>query len=231
MLGFGLLLASVAAASAATPPLRPYTATYDVYRNGAAAGRSVVTLRQDGNRWSLDSSTRGTHGLAALAAVNINEHSDFRVHDGRVETLGYRYEQKALMKSKQRSIDVEDDRIVSSDKHGRHEFPMQAGVLDHQSLSAAMAQDLASGKRGTLTYTVVDRDQMGEQRYQVGKQATSNVPAGAIPTIAVVRLRDAGNSRVTTSWLGIDNGFVPVRVVQAEPNGEVYEMKLVSLKR
>lgn len=221
----------MAAATAATPALHPYTATYDVYRNGANAGRAVVSLRQDGARWSLESNTRGTHGLAALAGLNINEHSDFRVRDGQIETLGYRFEQSALMKSKRRSIDVEGDRIVSNDKHGRHEFPMQNGVLDHQSLSVAMAQDLASGKRGTLSYTVVDRDEMNQQRYQVGKQATSKVPAGAIPTIAVVRMRDSGNNRVTTSWLGIDNGFVPVRVVQTEPNGEVYEMTLVSLRR
>lgn len=228
-LALGVLLASAASATS----LKPYTAVYEVSRNGAIAGRATVTLQQSGNQWSIDSITVGTNGLAALAAADIREHSDFRDNGGQLETMGYRYTQKTILKSNQRSISVDSaaGRIVSRDKKGEHEFPLQPGVLDHQSLTVAMAQDLASGKRGTLSYRVVDRDELGTERYRVGKQGITRVPAGALRTIEVVRLRDAGNGRVTASWLGLDNGFVPVRVVQTEPNGEVYEMQLVSLKR
>lgn len=225
----GLLLAGAASAIS----LHPYTAIYEVSRNGATAGRATVTLQQSGDHWSIDSITTGTNGLAALAAADIREHSDFRDNNGQLETLGYRYAQKTILKSSQRSIDVDTaaGRIVSRDKKGEHEFPLQPGVLDHQSLTVAMAQDLAAGKSGTLSYRVVDRDQLGTQRYRVGKQDITRVPAGALRTVNVVRMRDSANGRVTASWLGMDNGFVPVRVVQTEPNGEVYEMELVSLKR
>jgi hypothetical protein len=218
---------------AASAALRPYTATYEVSRNGAVAGRATVTLQQSGDHWSIESITTGTNGLAALAAADIREHSDFRDNGGQLETLGYRYAQKTILKSSERSISVDsaDGRIVSRDKHGEHEFPLQPGVLDHQSLTVAMAQDLAAGKSGTLSYSVVDKDQLSTQRYRVGKQETTRVPAGTLRTINVVRMRDSANGRVTASWLGMDNGFVPVRVVQTEPNGEVYEMQLVSLKR
>ena len=224
-------LAFLFSGAVAAAPLHSYTATYDVSRNGGTAGRATVTLKQSGDHWSLDSVTTGTNGMAALAALEINEHSDFRDNAGQLETLGYRYTQKTILKSKERSIAIDGDRIVSTDKKGTHTFPMHPGVLDHQSLTAAMAQDLAAGKRGTLSYSVVDKDELGTQRYQVGKQDTTRVPAGALRTINVVRLRDTPNGRVTASWLGMDNGFVPVRVVQTEPNGEVYEMRLVSLKR
>lgn len=235
----GLLLAGAAstsfasAGSTSATSLRPYTAIYEVSRNGDVAARATVTLQQSGDHWSLDSITTGTHGLAALAAADIREHSDFRDNGGQLETLGYRYVQKTILKSKERSISVDSaaGRIVSRDNKGEHEFPMQPGVLDHQSLSVAMAQDLAAGKRGTLSYSVVDKDALGIQRYRVGKQDTTRVPAGALRTINVVRMRESANGRVTASWLGLDNGFVPVRVVQTEPNGEVYEMRLVSLKR
>ena len=225
----GVLLAGTALAAS----LRPYTAVYEVSRNGAVAARATITLQQSGDHWSLDSVTTGTHGLAALAAADIREHSDFRDNAGQLETLGYRYTQKTILKSKQRSIrvDAAAGRIVSTDKQGEHEFPLRPGVLDHQSLSVAMAQDLAAGKRGMLNYSVVDKDQLDTQRYRVGKQDITRVPAGALRTINVVRMRESANGRVTTSWLGLDNGFVPVRVVQTEPNGEVYEMQLVSLKR
>ena len=230
----GLLLGGAAAAgSISAAALRPYTAIYEVSRNGDVAARATVTLQQSGDHWSLDSITTGTHGLAALAAADIREHSDFRDNGGQLETLGYRYTQKTILKSKERSIHVDAaaGRIVSTDKKGEHEFPIQPGVLDHQSLTVAMAQDLAAGKRGTLSYSVVDKDALGTQRYRVGKQDITRVPAGALRTINVVRMRESPNGRITASWLGLDNGFVPVRVVQTEPNGEVYEMRLVSLKR
>jgi hypothetical protein len=229
LLACGLLLAGAALAV----PLHPYTAIYDVSRNGSVAGRATVTMQPSGDHWSIDSVTTGTHGLAALAAADIREHSEFRDSGGQLETLGYRYSQKTILKSTERSIRVDNaaGRIFSSDKKGEHEFPLQPGVLDHQSLSVAMAQDLASGKRGTLSYSVVDKDQLGIQHYRVGKQGTTRVPAGTLRTVNVVRMRESANGRVTASWLGLDNGFVPVRVVQTEPNGEVYEMELVSLKR
>ena len=228
-----IALGLVLAGSASATSLQPYTATYQVSRNGAVAGRATVTLQQSGDHWSIDSITIGTNGLAALAAADIREHSDFRDDGGQLETMGYRYTQKTILKSSERSISVDSaaGRIVSRDKHGEHAFALQPGVLDHQSLTIAMAEDLAAGKSGTLSYSVVDKDQLSTQRYRIGKQETTRVPAGALRTINVVRMRDSANGRVTASWLGMDNGFVPVRVVQTEPNGEVYEMQLVSLKR
>jgi len=78
---------------------------------------------------------------------------------------------------------------------------------------------------------VAGKDHVSVERYQVGKEQTLNVPAGPQHTITVTRLRDTNGGRVTASWFGVDNGFVPVQIVQTEPSGEVLEMKLLSLKR
>jgi hypothetical protein len=230
---FVLPVALLLVATASAAGLQPYSATYEVARNGGALGSATVTLRQTPNGWSYDSQTRGTSGLAALAAADVNEHSEVRANGGVLETRSYRYKMSTLLKSRERSIEVDaaSGQIVTHDKKGEQQFPMQPGVLDRQSVTLAIAQDLAMGKRGTLNYNVADSDRVGAQRYQVGKEETVHVPAGALRTITVARLRDSGGGRTTVSWFGLDNGFVPVKIVQTEPSGEVLEMALVSLRK
>ncbi|MEO8742934.1 MAG: DUF3108 domain-containing protein, partial [Lysobacteraceae bacterium] len=172
-------------------------------------------------------------GVAALAAASVSEHSDVRDDHGMLETQRYRYRMSSLLKTRERSIEVNaaSGNIIGIDKGRAQEFPMQPGVLDRQAVTLAIAQDLASGKRGTLTYNIADSKHVDAQRYQVGKEETVRVPAGAIRTINVTRLRDGDSGRTTVSWFGLDNGFVPVRIVQTEPNGDVEEMRLVSLRK
>ena len=228
-----LLAIALPFAAASAAGLQPYTATYDVARNGDTIGTATATLRHTADGWSYDTQTRGTHGLAALAAADVNEHSDVRDDRGMLETQRYRYRMSTVFKSHERSIDVDagSSSIVGVDKGREREFPMQPGVLDRQSVTLAIAQDLANGKRGTLTYEIADSKHVAAQRFQVGKESVARVPAGAIRTISVARVRDGGSGRTTVSWFGLDNGFVPVRIVQTEPNGDVEEMRMVSLQK
>ncbi len=228
-----LAVALLLSAASFAGGLQPYSATYEVARNGGALGSATVTLRQIPGGWDFDSTTHGTSGMARLAAADVNEHSTVHASNGVLETRGYRYRLSTLFKTRERSIDVDaaSGRIFTHDKKGDQQFPMQPGVLDRQSVTLAIAQDLATGKRGTLDYNVADSDHVGAQRYQVGKEETLRVPAGTIRTITVARVRDSSGGRTTVSWFGLDNGFVPVRIVQTEPSGEVLEMSLVSLRR
>jgi len=213
--------------------LKPYTATYEVARNGDTIGRATISLKRTPGGWDYESVTHGTSGLAAFAAADIDEHSEISANAGVLELRSYRYRLSTIVKSSQRSIEVDPTgkRVISRDKKHDTEYPMQPGALDQQSVTVAIAQDLANGKHGTLTYSVAGRNEVSIQRYQVGKEQTLHVPAGPQRTVAVTRLRDSAGGRVTASWFGLDNGFVPVRIVQTEPNGEVFEMQLESLKK
>jgi hypothetical protein len=213
--------------------LQPFVATYEVIRNGDTLGNATVTLKQTPGGWDYESVTHGTSGLAALAAADIDEHSQVAVNAGVLETRNYHYRLKTFLKSSERDIAVDPatNRIVISDKKHTQSFPMQPGLLDQHSVTLAIAQDLANGKHGTLTYNVAGKDHVSAQRYETGKEQVLSIPTGPQRTITVSRLRDKEGGRVTASWFGLDNGFVPVKIVQTEPNGEVLEMKLLSLKR
>lgn len=228
------LLALSASTHAFAASLTPYTAEYEVLRNGERLGHGRVSLRLvEGDRWELLSSTRGTEGLAGLAGAEIVERSTLQVFDGRLETIDYQFRQDIAWKSRERSVrfDSGGGKIVSRDRDREYPFRFERGVLDRQAVVLALAQDLAAGKRGELSYTVVDRDEFGPQRYRVRAEERVQTPAGKLRALRVERVRREARGRTTTSWLGIEQGYLPVRVLQREPDGDSFEMRLISLQR
>lgn len=223
-----------AAQPAATVELRPFRAEYEVLQNGEALGHGTITLRDGGHgRWEYLSHTRGTEGLAGLAGAEIIERSTLRRHADRLETLEYSFRQEIGWKERERSIEVDEAgrRIVSRDRDDEHVFTFEPGVLDRHAVVLALARDLAAGRRDKLRYTVVDRDELGPQHYRVVGAETITTAAGRLRTLKLERIRSGERARSTTSWHGIEQDFLPVRVLQREPDGDTFEMRLISLQR
>lgn len=227
-----LLFAMAFWASAAVAQPKAYTAEYEVLRNDRMLGRGTVTLAPRGETWLLTSVTRGTQGLAGIAGVEIVETSILQFRDGRPETVDYRFRQDAAWTARERSVRVDSaqGRVTSREKNKVHEFVYEPYIIDRQTVALAMANDLSQGRRDKLTYRVADRDRLGPQTYRVGAQEIVDTPAGPQRALRVERVRNR-SGRVTTTWLGLDNGFVPVRVLQREADGESFEMRLVRLER
>jgi len=212
---------------------RPYTADYAVSRNGVALGKATVTfsLRPDGG-YDMHSLTRGTEGVAAIAGVSIEERSSLRLVEGRLETVSYRYQQQLAFKSRERQVRVDagSGQITSTDKGQSTLIKYQPGVVDRSAVTVALIQDLAAGKKGDLTYPVVDHDAVGIQRYRTQATETLATPMGKQRALRVERIRESSDGRTTQMWLGVDRGFVPLKVVQTEANGETVEMRVTAIR-
>jgi len=57
--------------------------------------------------------------------------------------------------------------------------------------------------------------------------ARSRAPGGALEALRVERVRE-NPGRTTTSWLAPALGWLPVRIVQREADGETIEMRLLA---
>jgi hypothetical protein len=227
-----LLLALLPLAAQAGAP-KPYTARYQVLRNGEPMGEATIRFAALPNgRYDFSSRTRGSGGMAALLGVSIDERSILRWHDGRPETVAYSLSQKIGWKDKQRSlkVDAANARVTSTDKGEQIALPYQAGVLDRHAVSIALMQDLADGRQGDLDYTVAERRAVQQHRYRTAGTSSVRTPMGAIDAVRVDRVRDSGGGRSTQFWLSAEHGYVPVRMLQKEPDGESIEMRIVSLQ-
>ncbi len=241
LLMFGIFLSGTSLAAISLPrttqapaifKLKPYTATYQVFRNGSALGNATVKLSAAGNsRWELSSDTIGT-GIAAIAGVEIFERSVLRWNAGRPETIDYSFNQKAGFKNKQRSIRVnpQSKSIDSRDRDKSYTLKYQAGVLDRHAVTVAVMQDLAQGKNGDLLYPVADRDELQTHLYRVVGNEKMQTSMGTLNSVKVQRIRESANGKTTTLWLGSDKQFVPLRIEQREADGDVIEMRITGLR-
>lgn len=210
-------------------PVAPFSATYEVRRNGDVLGEATLRLVREGDDWRFTSETRGTQGMARIAGVRIDETSRFRYVDGRPETIDYRYAQQTSFNARERSaiVDAAAGRVTLHDRDERHEAPYVRGILDRQLLTVALMQAVASGRRGTQDLAVAGRREVEAQAWLIG--AAEAVPMGSASEQGrrVERQRDDGSGRATVLWLDDDQGHVPLRIKQREDDGETIEMRLL----
>lgn len=219
------------AAAAAAPA--PYRAEYEVRRNGEVLGTASVSFTvAGGGHFELRTLTVGNRGLAALTGARIDERSLIDWRGPQPETRSYAYQQQVAWKSKQRSLAVDParGRIDSRDGDKAYAPPYETGVLDRHALTVALMADLAAGGGPQFAYRVPQRDGLETHRFRVAAEEHLDTALGRQPTLRVERLRDSPGGRRTTLWLGPAQHFVPLRMLQVEPDGETVEMRIVSIR-
>jgi hypothetical protein len=227
-----LAAATVLPAMALAAMPAPYSAHYQVLRNGQPAGESSVSFRATGEgRAELHTRTSGSEGLAALAGASVDERSVLRWREGAPETVSWDYHQKIAWKSRDRSLEVDaaGKRMQLRDKDKHWSPPYRAGVLDRHSVTVALMQDLAAGHTGELRYPVPDKDTVATWVFRTGASEKLDTPMGPQRALRVDRVRSDGSGRSTTLWLAPERGYVPVRILQKEPDGETIDMRITSL--
>ena len=211
----------------------PYSAHYEVLRNGDRQGESTVSLKATADgRSEFSSSTTGSEGLAAFAAASVDERSLLRWRDGAPETVSWTYRQKVAWKSRDRSLEVDaaGRRLDLRDKDKRYSPPYRPGVLDRHAVTVALMRDLAAGRSGELRYLVPDKDELEAWVFRTGASERIDTALGAQRALRVDRVRESGGGRSTTLWLAQDRGYVPLRILQREPDGETIDMRITSLR-
>ena len=210
----------------------PYTASYEVLRNGDRAAQATVSLKAlGGGRAELHSSTTGSEGLAAFTAASVEERSVLRLVEGKPESVSWDYHQKVAWKTRDRSlaVDAAAGRMDLRDKDKRYSPPYRPGVLDRHAVTVALMQDVAAG-RSDLRYLVPDKEALSTWTFRVGASERMDTPMGAQRVLRVERVRESGGGRSTTLWLAQDKGYVPMRILQKEPDGETIDMRITSLR-
>ena len=224
---FALLLA-VPALSIAAPP-KPYTAEYEVRYDGTIQmhGTATITFAALGDdRYELHTS------LTAIAGISRDERSTIRWTGDQTETIDYAFRQQMGWKKRERSVHVDAaaGRVASTDKSHAYSIRYQPGVLDQQAVTAALMQDVGAKKTGDLVYAVVKRGDLESQRYRQSATEQLTTAIGEQRAIRVERVRESAGGRNTTIWLGVDQNYVPLKLLQTEADGETTELLIKSIR-
>lgn len=219
------LTAMSSALMAQDAPLKPYSAEYDVIRNGKTLGSSRVSLVRDGDAWRYDADTTGDRGMASLLGLKITQRMEFTWFDGVPRPLTSDYDQQATLGS--RNVKVRYDWVTGTyhltDRKGDYDHALVDGAADRYGSGIFIAAKLAAGETD-FTLPVAHADGLRDWRFRVAGTETVETPSGSVAAIKVERIRD-DNDRQTTSWHDPARDYLTVRLLQNE-DGDSTETRL-----
>lgn len=216
----------------AAPP-KPFSADYDVFRNGSRLGTGTVSLRElpDG-QWELQTRSNASGGLAGVAGVRREERSLLRWTGKQFATVEYTMQQRAAWNTRNLRIEIDSQARTASSTNRREtrELAYQPGMLDRHALTAAIMVDLAAGREGVLEYVVAERTSVETQRYDVAASVKLDTAMGVKRAVRVERIRDDDSGRITKLWFAREHGWLPLRIKQYESDGETLDMRITAIR-
>jgi Protein of unknown function (DUF3108) len=209
----GLALAAFTTAAFAAPP-KPFTATYQVLRDGEAMGQATITLKSLGNgEYEYSNQIHGTSGLAAMLGANSSDVTRFRWNNNAPETENYTSKVSAL-KTKQRVMQVNwnSNQVSVDDGKGETNYAATPGMVDRNTMPLALGLALASGSQ-SVTLPVGVKQRVEQQQYKVQGTEAVKVPAGSFQAERVAR---TDSDKHFDAWYVPKQYPVPVKLVQTE---------------
>jgi hypothetical protein len=221
---FAGLAALPAAASEPSPELTPYEASYTASMSKGVSlnGEGVRSLSDQGNnvwlyRTDVDS-----------FIADIDESLIFKWEDGQVVPLRYRYRLSGfLIKDREQAIDFDwqERRATGSYRGDSFDVELRDGALDPLGYQLQLHQDLKAGKRD-VTYLVLDKGDYDEDRFSVIDEDSISDRGRTMNTLKAEKVRGKDAKRQTLMWFDPEQDYLLVRLLQVEPDGSEYELKL-----
>jgi hypothetical protein len=160
--------------------------------------------------------------------ASLTEESTLRLDKETLLPQTYNFERGGLGKAKKVDLDFDWDakKVTGSDRGDAINLPLNRGVLDKSTYQLALQHDVAAGKK-SMSYQVVDGDEIDTYDFRVLGSEAVPTKAGQIDAIKVERVRDPTQSkRITVLWFAKDWDYLLVRLQQVETDGKEYTIML-----
>ena len=218
---FAAALLALPASQAAD--LQPFSASYTAdWKQLPMSGTAERSLKAGADGvWNLDFK-------ASMVIASLSESSTLKVDKDVMVPLTYNFERSGLGKSKKVDLvfDWSTKFVTGSDRSDAVKLPINRGVLDKSTYQLALQHDVAAGKK-SMSYQVVDGDELDTYDFRVLGSEKVSTKAGQIDAIKVERVRDPTQSkRITQMWFAKDQGGILVALRQVETDGKEYNIML-----
>ena len=208
--------------------MQPYRAEYNLRaRNMPLNAKAIHTLTKLGD----GKAQLKTHARALFSELTETAVIQWQNCDSQSLTYDYarqvfnktlNYQQNFLYQGKQsKQVHyVRDDKSVI--------LPLKTTVNDRLLSQLKVRCRVKAGEK-KFTLTVLDKDQIKTQSFQVMGNDKLKLPIGEVNSIKVERLREPSSKRITSVWLAPNWDYIVVKAIQ-ENDDEVVTLELVSLE-
>lgn len=215
----GLLLVSVSRAEPVTPA--PFEAEYTLYSKGFEVAHIKREFRPLADGTYVYQSKSHPVGVLALWRDDvITERSHWRRTESDFQPIKYTYEHSGG-NEKNRNVQVDfnwSDNIVRMQvNEDRWQMELEPETLDKMLYQLAMMRDLQLGKQN-IRYRIADGGKMKSYDFERLGSESVETPYGEFQTMKVERHRD-DTERETILWCAEKLGYLPVKVLNVEPDG------------
>lgn len=213
--------------------LAPFSAEYEVYRNGRKLGQSVARLKKAGDLWLYEVDTEADKGLAGLLGGQVEERSRFQVLGSELRPVEYQYQQGIRFSRREGTAHFDWDRLVITGTYKKKDFelPLVKSQTDRTLVNLKLMRALAQGQQ-KIKFDTVERgrvDRMDFVRHPAPELLDS--PAGRLDTVRVSRQHN-NPKRHTDTWHAPELGYLAIRMRHEDgDDDEVIEMRLVRWER
>lgn len=204
--------------------LRPFHVNYEAhYGNLEADAERSLEFDEPSQLWQLGSLIQLQ--LLGTTVTEIEETSRFRWQDNLPLPVNYLFQQRGIG-SRVRSLEfIGGDKVNFAVNGERGTLPLVEPAYDDLNSFLVLREQLRRGLTD-ITFTVVDRNELKEYRYQVKGEETLQTPAGTFKAVHVTRIREEGNARTTDLWLATQHDYLLLKLVQDEPDGDTIMLEL-----
>lgn len=209
--------------SASLEPFKvEYAATYVLgWLNLNIVGYQKLSLLENG-LWQLEFE-------AETPGANLSESSVFRLQEGQITPLEYRYATGGLLRKspQHQRFDADKQTIEDVANQQEHADLWQPSLQDNLTYILQASLDLMAGKTD-LQYHFYHKGGIKSYHYQVvGKEALKTA-MGEISTIKLQRMDS--QKRTIYAWFAVDYQYRLVRLAELKDGKVAYEINAVNLK-
>lgn len=206
----------------------PFNATYVVSMGPMTIGESTRSLSRDSNgNYTLSTSSQATGMASYIVKDQIAERSTWRLANGVIQPLEYRYSRTGGKKEKRERVVFDWKKGIASSSSTQESW--QIGIVsptyDKLLYQMAASQDLYNGKR-KLSYDIADDAKIRRYEIAVLGEETISTPLGRYKTIKIKRIND---KRDTTLWCSPALGYLPIRIDYVELDGTSFKAVIKTL--
>ncbi|MFO8025528.1 DUF3108 domain-containing protein [Thiohalophilus sp.] len=197
---------------------------YRVSKDGFDLGSNQRTLRKTGdNEYTARAVTRAEGFAALFVSDTVHETSRFRIVDGHLQPLHYRYHKKG---KESETFEVNYDRQAQVLHHSLLDEtpPLQENDQDLITFQFAMMLDLQQSVR-KLEYRIAAKKRIEDYTLIPRGEKIFDTAMGELHTVAM-EYYDSKRNRTYTFWCAKELDYLPYQTRRLDSDGDRIELKL-----
>ena len=209
--------------------LSDFEVKLELYRNDKLHGEMIFKLTTTDDRWTMQSSTEGTKGVASWLGLKESSTGEGDWFAGEARPL--RYERNVrVIKKMHWSADFDWDKGVVHTVYpdGESTLQLKPGMVDESAIGLRVRAGLKNGEDEWFL-DLVDEEKIEEAHFRTRSVESVQTALGCMKVHVVEKVRWEGNPRYTRTYYAADHEFAPVLLEHGKYDGDHVEGRVVSL--